>query len=294
MHALSLAAIVLGFTAQATLGYVVPRKDAPSTYAEGYLEPYQQYHTRYLAIGCQFQHNNATFFNACCHPMLATETLETARPAYCRPSASASSSASAAQATSTDTDDDNEGDDCDEGDEDQSSSSTPTPSTITSQSTSATPSSTPKPTSTHKPKPKPTPSPTSTEQPKQPAPTSSSVSQPKPDTTDTASGSSQVFTGGHATFFYQNGVAGACGTVHSDSDMIVALDQQRYGDSGARSQFCGKTVAITGRGKTEYAVVADDCPTCDNENSLDMSVGLFNKFATPDVGEFDISWQFVN
>ncbi|KAF5377037.1 hypothetical protein D9757_007725 [Collybiopsis confluens] len=255
MHALSVAAIVLSLSAHATLGYVVPRKEAPSTYAEGYLEPYQQYHTRYLAIGCQFQHNNATFFNACCHPMLATETLDTARPSFCRPSAS--SSASAAQATSSSDDsDDDEDDDCDD-----QSSSTPAPS-ITSQSTSAIPSSSPKPTSTHKPKP--TPTPTSTKQPERPAPTSSPAAQPKSNTgsTDTATGSSEVFTGGFATFFYQNGVAGACGTVHSDNDLIVAIDQQRYGNSGARSQFCGKTVSINGKGKTVNAVVADDCPTC--------------------------------
>jgi hypothetical protein len=28
-----------------------------------------------------------------------------------------------------------------------------------------------------------------------------------------------------ATFFFQNGVAGACGTVHKDSDMIAAMSQ---------------------------------------------------------------------
>lgn len=31
-----------------------------------------------------------------------------------------------------------------------------------------------------------------------------------------------------ATFFYQNGVAGACGTVHSDYDMIAAIGQSRF------------------------------------------------------------------
>lgn len=87
-------------------------------------------------------------------------------------------------------------------------------------------------------------------------------------------------------------VAGACGTVHSDNDFIVAIDQDRYGDSGETSQYCGKTVTITGLGKTMQATVADDCPTCDNENSLDMSVALFQSFTSLDVGEFDISWSF--
>ncbi|KAJ3744739.1 RlpA-like double-psi beta-barrel-protein domain-containing protein-containing protein [Lentinula detonsa] len=303
MHALSIATFVLlsaAVTAPAA-GYVVPRKETPSTYAEGYLEDYNTYHTRYLAIGCQYQHNNATFFNACCHPLLATENLETARPSYCIPSTSASASASAAEATSTvttpadgdngDDSDDDDSDDCDDGDDDDSASSSAafTPS-ATSSSTSETFSSTSsfEPTTSSES----TPTPTSTPEAVQTT-TSSSSAQATPTSVDTSTGSSEVFTGGHATYFTQNGVAGACGQVHSDSDFIVALDQDRYGDSGATSQYCGKTVSITGLGKTVQATVADDCPTCDNENSLDMSVGLFQEFASLDMGEFDITWSFV-
>ncbi|GAW10118.1 expansin family protein [Lentinula edodes] len=118
--------------------------------------------------------------------------------------------------------------------------------------------------------------------------TSSSSAEATPTgSVDSSTGSSEVFTGGHATYFTQNGVAGACGTVHSDNDFIVAIDQDRYGDSGETSQYCGKTVTITGLGKTMQATVADDCPTCDNENSLDMSVALFQSFTSLDVGEFD-------
>lgn len=63
-----------------------------------------------------------------------------------------------------------------------------------------------------------------------------------------------------ATFFFQNGVAGACGTVHQDSDLIAAIgsltlvllvitdcliDQNRYGNSGLKSELCGQKVKIT-------------------------------------------------
>nr|BAH80468.1 hypothetical protein [Lentinula edodes] len=304
MHALSIATFVLlsaAVTAPA-VGYVVPRKETPSTYAVGYLEDYQTYHTRYLAIGCQYQHNNATFFNACCHPMLATETLETARPSYCIPSTSASASASAAEATSTATtpadgdngndNDDDDSDDCDDGDDDDSTSTSvvstatlsstseafsPTSSSAFSEPTTSSESSS-------------TPTPTSTQE--TPTTPSSSAEATPTGSVDSSTGSSEVFTGGHATYFTQNGVAGACGTVHSDNDFIVAIDQDRYGDSGETSQYCGKTVTITGLGKTMQATVADDCPTCDNENSLDMSVALFQSFTSLDVGEFDISWSF--
>ncbi|KAJ3999133.1 hypothetical protein F5050DRAFT_1739769 [Lentinula boryana] len=303
MHALSIATFVLlsaAVTAPA-VGYVVPRKETPSTYAVGYLEDYQTYHARYLAIGCQYQHNNATFFNACCHPMLATENLETARPSYCIPSTSASASASAAEATSTvttpadgdngDDSDDDDSDDCDDGDDDDSASSSAafTPSVTSSFTSETTFSSTS--TSSFEPTTSSESTPTSTPEAVQTT-TSSSSAQATPTSVDASTGSSEVFTGGHATFFYQNGNAGACGQVHSDSDFIVALDQTRYGNSGETSQYCGKTVSITGLGKTVQATVADDCPTCDNQNSLDMSVGLFQSFTDTSVGEFDVTWFF--
>ncbi|PBK78224.1 hypothetical protein ARMSODRAFT_31185 [Armillaria solidipes] len=117
-------------------------RSKPADYAEGYLEAYDVYHARYLAIGCQNQHNTQ-FFDDCCHPLLATETVAANRPAYCAVnatasasvSASASSSASAVVATPTDTSDDSGDDDCD--DEDSSSSSDYVPATTSSSSSSS-------------------------------------------------------------------------------------------------------------------------------------------------------------
>lgn len=58
-----------------------------------------------------------------------------------------------------------------------------------------------------------------------------------------------------ATYFTQDGVAGACGTVHKDTDLVCALDTPTY-DSG---KHCGQTVAITNKknGKTVNVKVAD-------------------------------------
>ena len=43
----------------------------------------------------------------------------------------------------------------------------------------------------------------------------------------------------------QGGNAGACGTVHSDNDLIAAIDQDRYGyDFGVQSSECGRQVHI--------------------------------------------------
>jgi len=97
-------------------------------------------------------------------------------------------------------------------------------------------------------------------------------------------------TGGVATYFYQKGNAGACGTVHSDYDLICAMDSARYGSGG----LCGKQVRITNQsnGKTVVVTVADECPTCINGNSIDLSLGAFEKIADLATGQVPISWEF--
>ena len=92
-----------------------------------------------------------------------------------------------------------------------------------------------------------------------------------------------------ATWFYQNGVAGACGTVHAETDNIIALDTALYGNTGVQSQYCGKSLIITNKsnGKTVTATVADACPTCESADSIDLSQGAFQALADLSVGEFD-------
>jgi expansin (peptidoglycan-binding protein) len=71
-------------------------------------------------------------------------------------------------------------------------------------------------------------------------------------------------------------------------------DQSLYGDSGGVSPLCGKKVQITAdNGKTVTVTVADDCPTCKNENSIDLSVAAFEVLAPQTVGEIKITWQLV-
>ncbi|CAE6471557.1 hypothetical protein ACGC1H_005312 [Rhizoctonia solani] len=109
------------------------------------------------------------------------------------------------------------------------------------------------------------------------------------------SGSGETYTGGHGTYFYQNGVAGACGKVHSDDDYIVAVDYRRYGDLSKQSDLCGKKVKVTNtkNGKSVTCVVADACPTCNNGNSLDLSRGAFQEIATLDDGLVPITYTIV-
>ncbi|KAF9464753.1 RlpA-like double-psi beta-barrel-protein domain-containing protein-containing protein [Collybia nuda] len=218
-------------------GLAIPRATPPAGWASDYLEPYATYNTRYLALGCQNKHDSP-FFDQCCHPLLATEKLETARPPQCNPSVPTTPSAPAVKPTSTVTTPDDDDDDLEDCDNDEDNGDD-TPSV---------------------PVPAPTPSPTKA-----------------------------------ATFFYQNGVAGACGTVHGDGDMIAAIDGNRYGNLGAKSSLCGKRVKVTNPANKKSVVVtiADACPTCKNGNSIDLSEGAFKQIATLDQGMVGITWTFI-
>lgn len=130
-----------------------------------------------------------------------------------------------------------------------------------------------------------------------PAPTTTSTTEAASTTApSTGSSDSSLNYGGYATYFYQEGNAGACGTVHSDSDYICAMDQSRYGDSGNASPLCGQQVQITNQinGNTVVVTIADDCPTCQNSNSIDLSVAAFQALDSLDAGDISIVWKFLN
>lgn len=104
---------------------------------------------------------------------------------------------------------------------------------------------------------------------KPPAPPKSS-SKPKAAATSTTKAvkstqaptdSGKARTGGVATYFWQNGNAGACGTKHQDTDFIAAIDKDLYGPDNKASQYCGRKILITrtDTGKTVTVTVADDC-----------------------------------
>jgi rare lipoprotein A (peptidoglycan hydrolase) len=52
------------------------------------------------------------------------------------------------------------------------------------------------------------------------------------------------------------------------------------------------TIKNTNNGKTVAAQIQDVCPTCNNANSLDLSVGAFNAIASEADGMVPIEWSF--
>ncbi|KAH7913711.1 plant expansin [Hygrophoropsis aurantiaca] len=245
---------------------VVPRSQPPKGWATNDLESYDSYHCRYQALSCNTKHNT-DFFTDCCHPLLAGQNIKS-RPAECQlPEDVICSGGNPTTSFSAVPTGSSSDDEC--GDDTSSGYSTSTHS--------APPSSTSPPpkTSSHA------------------AQTSSGSSSG-----GSSDSSGTTYTGGFATWFTQNGVAGACGTVHQDTDLIVALDQNMYGNSGGKSQYCGKSVEIYNEstpGRSVQAIVADDCPTCTNSESLDLSEQAFKDLAGDlSIGEVKISWKFLN
>lgn len=243
--------------------------------------------------------------------MLATENLKDDRAPDCAPSAAALASASAAYATSTISPGGSDDGDCDDEPAAPHHTTASTPSMNTDVKES--PTSSPK----HK-KPEPysskNPDPTSSLHKADPTASSPkadpTASSPKADPTDSSpkasatSGSSssssfgslagivsQVFSGGIATFFTQNGVAGACGQVHSDEDMVAALETSQY----ANGKHCGKYIQVVNKNTkiTKKVLVADECPTCDSSNSVDFSKGAFKALGgTTEEGVFDSKYIY--
>lgn len=128
-----------------------------------------------------------------------------------------------------------------------------------------------------------------------PAPVNAAAPPPSAPASPTVAVSAPAPTNsGKATWFYQHGTAGACGTVHQDTDKVIALDSAIYGGG----KFCGKTVQLinVATGATTQATVADECPTCESADSIDLSQGAFNALTGSNLGlgEFDIAWFFTN
>ncbi|KAN0077080.1 RlpA-like double-psi beta-barrel-containing domain containing protein, partial [Tylopilus felleus] len=127
-----------------------------------------------------------------------------------------------------------------------------------------------------------------------PTPTTTPAASPPAQTSAPADNNSSngPFSGGIATYFYQGGNAGACGNYNPDSAMICAMDSARFDMS-----LCGQQVQITNTvsGQSITVTVADECPTCDNSNSIDLSVGAFSALSGNDLSEgvVDIVWSFL-
>lgn len=64
----------------------------------------------------------------------------------------------------------------------------------------------------------------------------------------------------------------------------------------ANGAHCGKQIKIynaNNPSKSVLVTVADECPTCENPESIDMSVGAFTAIATEAEGMVPIKWVWA-
>ncbi|KAI1853947.1 hypothetical protein JX265_003730 [Neoarthrinium moseri] len=99
---------------------------------------------------------------------------------------------------------------------------------------------------------------------------------------------------GRMTYYDPSVGAGACGTTHSDSEHVVALDATQFkaGGNPNNDPVCGKHIKISYNGKSTEALVVDKCPTCASQ-AIDVSSSTFKDIADLSVGVVQVDWDFV-
>lgn len=100
----------------------------------------------------------------------------------------------------------------------------------------------------------------------------------------------EVFAGGQATFYFQNGNFAQCGGRHTDDELVVALDYRRFDMS-----LCGRKLRVTNgmNGQTVDVTVVETCPTCLNANSLDLSEEAFRRIGSLSDGSYFVTWSYI-
>jgi rare lipoprotein A (peptidoglycan hydrolase) len=75
--------------------------------------------------------------------------------------------------------------------------------------------------------------------------------------------------------------------------LTLVKDSALYSES-----ICGKSVSITNTqtGQSITVVVADECPTCENANSIDLSHTAFGALTDSNFAEgvVPIQWYFID
>ncbi|KAG0340138.1 hypothetical protein BG000_000615 [Podila horticola] len=139
---------------------------------------------------------------------------------------------------------------------------------------------------------KPTATKTSTKTATKTATKTKTTAKPTPKPTKTPS--SKKYSG-RGTWF--SDTSGSCGQKFSQSDMIVALNRAQMGALYGKGSKCGQKVRVSAKGypgKYVDAVIRDTCPSqyC-SYGALDLSRGVFQKFAPLKKGVLQLEWQFL-
>jgi len=105
--------------------------------------------------------------------------------------------------------------------------------------------------------------------------------------TDTA-----VAVSGDATYYHVSAGLTACGTRHSDSEMVAAIGFPYWTTPNPNlDPNCRKTAWVRDptNGNTITVRIVDKCGSCDR-NNIDLSPAAFQRFRPLGVGRFRVEW----
>lgn len=102
---------------------------------------------------------------------------------------------------------------------------------------------------------------------------------------------------GTAYFGFQNNTMNACGTFSKDSDMVIGVGPNYYGDLGSVSDQCFQhiTVALASDPSTSIDVtLTDACQDCGGPGNVYLSTAAFEALSggSLDAGVLDVTWSF--
>lgn len=102
---------------------------------------------------------------------------------------------------------------------------------------------------------------------------------------------------GIAYYGYQNNTMNACGTVSADSDMIIGIGPDYYGDIDTVSSKCFQhiTVALADDpSKNIDVTLTDACENCGDQGNVYLSIAAFNALSgnSLDDGFLKVDWAF--
>jgi hypothetical protein len=102
---------------------------------------------------------------------------------------------------------------------------------------------------------------------------------------------------GVAYYGYQNNTENACGTLSQDTDMIIGIGPNYYGDMGTASDKCFQHITVTlesDRSKSIDVTLTDACAECGEPGNVYLSPAAFKALSggSLDAGVLDITWSF--
>ncbi|GAA5829068.1 hypothetical protein JCM3766R1_003921 [Sporobolomyces carnicolor] len=96
---------------------------------------------------------------------------------------------------------------------------------------------------------------------------------------------------GKATWFDPGQASRSCQTDYKDSDFVVAISTEIYGEPSSISTFCGAKIHVWNEytNQTRTGTVLAACEDCQGPTDINLSQSLFSELDNPDIG---VQWWF--